>query len=359
MNALTTRTQGRQTASLSGRRTAAPAPNVLRKTPVSLTRQRIRVNFTDPEKSQNKATKDSNNTKTEPSGLGNKVDKVIEELKKTGMTSNKAKEVLKAWGAAGVSDPEALRKLLVSRTLAPIPTLALQSLLDATASFGGFYIGGLVSEANFPFKILVELVGYFIGCYYFVQALLELTVIGGLLFSSYKYGTSSGALLTAVQSMAGPATGLGVVDRANRVVNILKVVSALESVSDLLREEFASPPKNDSMRNLGAYLTLSHARESAGFKPEAYGLTEAEAGKIAFAFSTYDVNSNFKLEPSELRSLCSSLGKELDGDEVKEAVKLLDSNNNGYIEFNEFVDWWLKKTGKAPAGAAQQAQKAK
>ncbi len=45
------------------------------------------------------------------------------------------------------------------------------------------------------------------------------------------------------------------------------------------------------------------ARESLGFKPEAYGLTEKEAGNIAFAFATYDTNQNFKLEPSELGAL--------------------------------------------------------
>ncbi len=38
-----------------------------------------------------------------------------------------------------------------------------------------------------------------------------------------RYGTNSSALLAAVQNLAGPVSGLSVVDKASRVVNIFKV----------------------------------------------------------------------------------------------------------------------------------------
>lgn len=38
--------------------------------------------------------------------------------------------------------------------------------------------------------------------------------------------------------------------------------------------------------------------------------------------------------------LSSTLGKELSDSEVKAAIKQLDINANGFIEFIEFVNWW-------------------
>jgi hypothetical protein len=56
-----------------------------------------------------------------------------------------------------------------------------------------------------------------------------------LLVSLQKYGSESGELLAAVQQLAGPATGLSIVDKASRAVNILKVLQALESIVAALK----------------------------------------------------------------------------------------------------------------------------
>jgi Ca2+-binding EF-hand superfamily protein len=44
----------------------------------------------------------------------------------------------------------------------------------------------------------------------------------------------------------------------------------------------------------------------------------------------------------------------LSEDELKEAIKLLDLNKSGYIEFPEFVSWWVNeiKVDKDAADAA-------
>ncbi len=72
------------------------------------------------------------------------------------------------------------------------------------------------------------------------------------------------------------------------------------------QEQYGSPPTDrpsDSLRNLSAYLTLANARDKLGFDPANYGLTEQEAGNIAYAFSVYDTNDNGKLDLSELSTL--------------------------------------------------------
>lgn len=50
-------------------------------------------------------------------------------------------------------------------------------------------------------------------------------------------------------------------------------------------------------------LQLSHARETLGFDPARYGLTAAEAGEIAYVFSCYDKNEDYRLELSEVKRL--------------------------------------------------------
>lgn len=43
---------------------------------------------------------------------------------------------------------------------------------------------------------------------------------------------------------------------------------------------------------------------------------------------------------------CSSrYGSTLSQEEVKAALDLLDTNKDGRIQFGEFVDWWVEKSG--------------
>mmetsp|Transcript_6235 Transcript_6235/g.14916 ORF Transcript_6235/g.14916 Transcript_6235/m.14916 type:complete len:360 (+) Transcript_6235:205-1284(+) len=315
-----------------------------------LTLQRARVlTTTRAEPPTKEESKDPN--------VDSKVENLKEELKGMGMTKGKANEILRAWSSVGVRDASQLRKLLVQKSIAPIPSLSLQALFDATASFGGFYVANMAKGAEgFPFRIGAEIIGDFFGIYYFVQVLAEISVISALFYTSFKYGTSAVELLAAVQQMAGPKSPLSVAEKAAQAVNIFKVIQALEAVADVLREKYGDPPTDNSLRNLGAYLTLTQARDDLGFKPEDYGLNFREASNIAYAFAVYDVNQNFKLETSELGALCESLGKKLEGSEVDEALKMLDTDKNGYVDFKEFVSWWVKQTRlqpPAPGGSTE------
>ena len=57
----------------------------------------------------------------------------------------------------------------------------------------------------------------------------------GIVYSTYRYGTSSVELLAAVQQLAGPQTGLSIVDKAQAVVNTFKVLQTLQTVALLLQ----------------------------------------------------------------------------------------------------------------------------
>lgn len=55
----------------------------------------------------------------------------------------------------------------------------------------------------------------------------------------------------------------------------------------------------------------------------------------------YDTNDDYRLDQSEFQRLCSDVGRDLDSDEAKTALRVIDENENGYIEFSEFVRFWV------------------
>lgn len=181
-----------------------------------------------------RASNDTKDKSTESESK--KFAKVMDELKKQGMTPGKARQLLKAWQQMGATNPAELRALLMERSKEPILQLLTQAGLDAAASVGAFYIGGLFGEMqDFPGQIAIQFGSYFIGFYYFLNAIFESSALVGVLVSVQKYGSTSDEILAAVQQLAGPATGVSLVDKAAKAVNTIKVLQALDKIVQLLK----------------------------------------------------------------------------------------------------------------------------
>ena len=163
------------------------------------------------------------------------LDEALEELQKKGMTPAKAREILKVWAELGAKDPVQLKELLVKRSMKPVTGLAFQTFLDSVAAIGGFYTGNLVGQADFTGSIFVSLAIYFFAFYYFIQAGAELTALVSLIAAARKYSTNTEALLAAVQQLAGPASGLGVLNSVQLAVNTYKIIQTLDSLSESLK----------------------------------------------------------------------------------------------------------------------------
>jgi hypothetical protein len=69
---------------------------------------------------------------------------------------------------------------------------------------------------------------------------------------------------------------------------------------------------------------------------------------IATAFAKYDTDASGHIGAKELGALAKDLGQPLSAEEVKEAVEVLDRDDSGTIEMNEFVAWW--KSSKQDEG---------
>eukprot|EP00612_Vaucheria_litorea_P002777 CAMPEP_0171458924 /NCGR_PEP_ID=MMETSP0945-20130129/4408_1 /TAXON_ID=109269 /ORGANISM="Vaucheria litorea, Strain CCMP2940" /LENGTH=299 /DNA_ID=CAMNT_0011984829 /DNA_START=88 /DNA_END=987 /DNA_ORIENTATION=+ len=57
-------------------------------------------------------------------------------------------------------------------------------------------------------------------------------------------------------------------------------------------------------------------------------------------FEHYDVDNSGALDKQELASLCYEMGAELSRNELETALHLLDRDEDGLIQFEEFIGWW-------------------
>ncbi|KAI8467067.1 MAG: hypothetical protein J3K34DRAFT_431860 [Monoraphidium minutum] len=286
------------------------------------------------------------------------VAKQMEELKKAGMSPQQARQTLKTWADLGAKDEQELKALLLKRSLKPVSTLAGQLLLDFACSAGAFAIGSNLSTMELPaWGIGLQLVAYFGGCWYAIQALAEAGALGAVVVTSRRYQTDSDAILAAVQQLAGPSSGIGVVDSTKLAVNTLRLVGVLRGISDDLKTLSGSDKlERSTLKNLSAYLTLQTAKDKFGFDSSKYGLTEAQAVDIAAVFSEFDRNDDGRLELGELRRLCDLVGRTLSDDELREALRLLGGGKEpgaaGYLYFTDFAEWYLGLRPSKPAVSA-------
>jgi hypothetical protein len=282
-----------------------------------------------------------------PSDDNAKVKKVLAELKITGLSKAKARELLKTWAEAGVKDEESLKQMLTATGSQKIFARVIQLLIDTAACLGGFYISYLGSQGEGGL-VLLELLGNFLGLYYFIQVMLELSIASATVYSTLKYRSATPELFGAVQEIAGSNTGLSIVDKASAAVNVFKVASYLNEISLELKTMFnveggaaaKTPSTKETLSALSALLTLQKAKDELGFEPAKFGLSEKQAINIALAFATFDTNDNGKLDKSELNALCARLGKSFEGAELDEAMKKLDIDADGMINFLDFVGFW-------------------
>ena len=69
---------------------------------------------------------------------------------------------------------------------------------------------------------------------------------------------------------------------------------------------------------------------------------DAEARKREIytkAFKAYDKDGSNSIDANELESLLQDLGWNLSIDDVRDALKILDTDGNGDIDLDEFLNW--------------------
>jgi hypothetical protein len=278
---------------------------------------------------------------TEPPKSKTNVEDVEKLLADLSINKSTAKQVLKVWRSAGVNDPEDLSRLVKKRGADKSTAIFFQLAIDSSSAFVAWYSGFNLTGLG-SFTIAAKFVVYTLAMYLTSNAALDIYTLYAVGVSTRKYSTGTAAkLLEAVEAMAGPETGLDVVDKAKKAIVTAQVLKALDQILDRLKVNAGDMKMNDGnfLRDLGAYVVLLKATES-GWTPESAGVTMQEAADVAAEFSMVDSDGDGRLDSIEFRQLCGLLAPSLSAEEAEAAMSVLDTNNDGAVDFKEFLAWW-------------------
>ena len=227
------------------------------------------------------------------------IGQIEKSLKETGLDQKTAKAVLKGWSESVGHEitPEDLRKILVGQSTKAIILVLINTLFDAGAAYGAFVAGnflGLATEQYGTPALIGQAIAYVLAGYYVTGAVFDLFKLGAVSVARFNFSVNSGAFLEAVEDIAGAGTGLDIADKAIEAVNSVKVLKALNTMADLLKESEKGPApvaaSAQMLADLGAYLTLSKAQKLYGFEAGQFGLDDEEAAEIAVIFGKYDLS---------------------------------------------------------------------
>jgi Ca2+-binding EF-hand superfamily protein len=69
-------------------------------------------------------------------------------------------------------------------------------------------------------------------------------------------------------------------------------------------------------------------------------LTDEDIEEIEENFDYFDSDNNGRIDYGEFVRLIGALDGDMSEEEMKTGFDIVDSDNNGYIDLDEFIEWW-------------------
>lgn len=157
-----------------------------------------------------------------------------EQLKKQGFKKESAQKILQVWKEGGAASPDELRRLFLRGSLRPLGVVLIQLLLDAGATFGSFIFSASFSAAPGIPPFIFSTLGTLAGFYFLTSTAFDIVTLGAILFSIYRFGANTEAFLAALEAIAG-TSDIPVIEKAKKIVDVFKVIQALNQIADILR----------------------------------------------------------------------------------------------------------------------------
>jgi len=280
-------------------------------------------------------------------------EKQMEDMKNTllgaGYDAERAKDRLEEWNRQGLNSSEAIRGALVSSALQGLGVRGLWLALNGFLVWQA-YQWAILAEAEDPNGWIQWIPKFFtyLNGFSFLQ---ELFLFVLLAYATAQFA-SNPILLDALQEIAGARPNLPALDvKPQKVVDSLRVFGLLQELNKRLQA--MDMKEGGTLDALSSFLILSQVDDE----------NVADLDTAAKIFGKYDVNGDQKLDSEEVRMMLNDAGLKLSEDEIGEAVRILDSRNkDGYIQFDEFADFWRSKLeapqppAPAPAPAPADAE---
>jgi len=269
----------------------------------------------------------------------------------TSLSPRAAALIAKGFVDLGVESPRDLRRAVAKRSSAMIGIEALATIFNGLMCFSLFSLAAAAQFSDFfiPsfWNYVVTLLGMVGAAIFAVEAGAHLFITAVYVYSTIRFETTD--LRKFVQSMQRIGDNdhiIGVVPQSStikRASTLVHVVNVLNNLRDALHSEaeIITPTHKSTLHNLAAYFEYSNAQAKQGFKPEDYGLDSKQCMAIASLFSEWDTDGSGTLRSEELSKLLRSLGDDTINDmDVNMAMRILDKNETGEIDFGEFVKWY-------------------
>ena len=356
-NTIARSTSSRVARIASPARVATPSPRRRRRRDagtrargVSESEERTRIDAMGDDASVEGANDDANDAMDD-------IDAVEEMTRvlQTSLSPTAAAVVAKGFNDLGVENPRDLRALVAKRSLGMIFIELAATVFNALMAVSMFVITFSAARdapavaSTTAFEYLVECAVALGAAIFSVEAMAHAIILGVYVYSTIRFETSDLRKFTKamrkigdVDHVVGAMPAGAAVRRASSVI---RVVAVLNKIRDALisEAELIAPSGKSTLHNLAAYFEYSNARSKFAFEPEDYGIDRDEAMRIAHVFSEWDADASGALSPEELRKLLGALGSDDVSDiDVNVAMRVLDENETGEINFNEFVRWFTR-----------------
>ena len=102
----------------------------------------------------------------------------------------------------------------------------------------------------------------------------------------------------------------------------------------------AAPPTQSHRRTLADQTTMPKRPTKTYERP---GLSEEEIEEIREAFNLFDTDGSGTIDPKELKAAMQSLGFEAKNQTIYQMIGDIDKDNDGSIDFEEFLDMMTAK----------------
>ena len=280
--------------------------------------------------------------------------KEMTRVLQTSLSPRAARLIAKGFVDLGIKEPGDLRAVVAKRSLGMIGIELVAAIFNVALCMSLFSLAVIVHYSGYEI-LLPTFLNYVAGfcvlvgaAIFAVEAAAHLIILGVYVYSTVRFETSNLKKFVSVVRRIGDEDHVvggftQPLSSLKRATTLVHVVNILTQLRDALHSEaeLIDLKHKGTLHNLAAYFEYSNAQSKYGFKPEDYGIEPKEAMSLAALFSEWDTDGSGTLSSTELKYLLNALGHDTVNEmEVNMAMRVLDKDETGEVNFSEFVRWY-------------------